>query len=398
MYMQAVEQLNYPLPIIKVDTERIVVKITADCEGEFTIRNEGGGTLAGKIASNFNSIKLTPEEFSGNRITVKYKFMLDSYKQGDVIQTYLLIISNGGEVQIPIVIKITNNGLIAKTGESLLSLKEFAQYAKKHPLEAKRLFISHEFITWLSHIGYEHMEMLDNIIEDSNGDRALDNFLTSSKQKRKATVEVEKNIITVERLEGDSMIITSNIAISKVGWGYLDMHVIGKNSAPWLNIITKKVTSSMFKNSDEAFIVVEIDTSKIRERLVCEELLIGMDIQVKLHVKCKKKLSFSISKICFENEDSGELIVENKTGKDLMIGVHTSTNYVKFAAKSYMVGEYAKIPFQIKINTLQNAQLAIKKQPTAVSDIAVKTIVDDKVFKQNFELLIGNLLNKVSFL
>jgi hypothetical protein len=76
---ELLEQYEYSLPIIKTDKNDIRLETYRDARGEIEIRNAGGGVLEGSIAANLPSLSFSPEQFSGNKIRIDYKFALGPY-------------------------------------------------------------------------------------------------------------------------------------------------------------------------------------------------------------------------------------------------------------------------------------------------------------------------------
>lgn len=392
------EQFEYPLPVIKVDTEKIIIETSMAHEGGFNIKNTGGGVLTCRITSNFKGMSFSNREASGNNINVLYALNLDGYNPGDTIRTGILITSNGGEVYIPVVINVTHKAIIAKDGEQIYSLKDFTNYCKKEPLAARQLFITNGFTMWLGSIHFEHMEILEHLYADSNTQRALDNFLILSRQKKRAAVVTETKSVDITKRINDAETVTEYITVKKTGWGYAEASVRAEGSAPWLKVLTEKITPASFKDNGEALVSLQIDKKLVKGKFEREKIIITSDndIKISVNVKTEPALKAALSKTSFESDDSGFLQIQNNTGKDCLIGVSAKDGYVRFSAKSYFVKDYLEIPFTVRITALQGAQLSIRKQPVVETEIYIKTIVNDITIKKTLVLYIGSIQNRIN--
>ena len=126
--MDLKEFLEYPLPIIQIDIDKIAINMNEKNSGVINIKNVGGGTLLGDIVSNTDCIILDTEEFSGNNISIGYSVVPAIYSSGDFIKSEITIISNGGSINIPVYINISNFDYLKCNQEKIYTIKEFYQY------------------------------------------------------------------------------------------------------------------------------------------------------------------------------------------------------------------------------------------------------------------------------
>ena len=70
-----------------------------------------------------------------------------------------------------------------------------------------------------------------------------------------------------------------------------------------------------------------------------------------------------------------------------MLEIHASQPFVQFEAKGHYIGEYAEIPFQVKLSGFQS--MTVKRQPAIVL-IEIKARVRDETILRRLKARIGD--------
>ena len=372
--MSIYERFEYPQPVLSIDADMIDIETSSRYEGGFAMKNVGGGVLSGRITSNTRCLKFTPEEFEGNHVKIHYSFNPGIYKTGDTLRTDALIISNGGERLIPVRIKITPPAIITEDGVSITSLDVFVDYAKKEPQKAQVLLISPAFKRFLSDIDYPLIMAYEQLITDTVGARALEQFLILSGLKEKTDVVVMQDRFELFAKPGDTGLIYGAIPISRNEWGYLDVPVQVENLSPWLSVASH-VTHTDFNNTDLAEIPFAVDPQELSERYHNSDVIyIGAATPTQVNVTVKKLpvLDVRADKESYGLTDTGSLIIRNNTGEGIMVEVTSYESFIKFDARKYHVEDYLEIPFQIRLNAIMTAQLVLRNQPSQRAEIEVR--------------------------
>lgn len=384
-------QFEYPLPRISIDIEKIVIESNTTKEGFFNIKNIGGGELEGFISSNEKCVKFIPEKFKTNNIKMVYNVDVSMYSKGELIQSSIIISSNGGELVIPFVIKIVAEAIEIKEGTKINSLKEFLSYSKKYPIDSRRILGTTDFLLWLKRIGFEHMDMLEHIIKDSNKERALDNFFTLCKLKKKAFITAFENNSELEIKPYFKEPILGNISILRNGWGYIDTEVIVEKSLLWFKLDTEKITSKSFDINGVGVIKYTINPALIGGKYSRQTIIIKGDkpLNINVNVSLLPFIKLKLSKERFYFNDEGILKIENNSGRDLIFEIFASDNFIKFEARNYPVFESAEIPFSVKFTAIQMAQINLTKKPYIQSEITIRVIINNEVIKKTKNIIIG---------
>lgn len=385
--MDIVELFESPLPSLSIDADKIAVETTGNYEGSFIIRNTGGGELKGRILSNSSVIKFTPDSFNSKKTTVFYTLDISIYKPGDIIKTSAVIMSNGGEKIIPVVIKALPFCIETKENIKITSLKDFYRYAKKYPLSARQLFMAQDFNFWLTGILYPHMDSYEKFSRDPNKERALDNFFVLNKLKKQAYVmPVEKNVTVTVNPYMDT-VVEGNLIFQRTTWGYLDASIIKEGNAKWLSLNKDKLTSADFDENNSASVGYNIEPRLIIDKTASERVIADKASPVTVYVKKLPPVTAVLSKETFLPNENGHIAVTNNTGKDLLIEVATTENYLKFEGSRYYISSYAEIPFDVKVTSLQSAQNMFKRRPSI--NVSLFVTAASYTYRKKLDILVG---------
>ncbi len=393
--MEILEQFEYALPRVASDTEKLVIESYMDFDGRIRLTNAGGGTLRGTITANSPLIRFEPAKFHGNDITVNFTYLLDTDHRTEVIQTEALVTSNGGELRIPIIIRIATP-LITDDGERLAALKDFCNYVKRKPNPARQLFMRPSFVEWLMNLNFEPAELdfYEKLCEDVNRERAVDNFLIMQKQKARCHLRLLKTDVYVDIRAFEKNIITGEIAFERVGWGFLEAKLLIPKSCKWVMLSDYEINGASFDDSGICRINYFIDTAKLPANYAEQAVIItgesqrDLEFQIIAHVM--KPVDAQLSKVCYLMEDSGELIITNNSARDLLIELESSETFVKLSNTRFYLAKSARIPFDVRMSMLQSAQLMLTKQPTIKTTITL-TYQAGKRYIERIPIYIGDL-------
>ncbi len=388
--MEAAAQFEYPLPILAIDTDKIVIETSELYEGSLLVKNAGGGTLSGRITSNVSGLTFSPDTFDTNETRVYYNFTLDLYKTGDIIHSNAVIMSNGGEKYIPIYIKILFPTLVTKEDAVLTDLNDFYDYALKYPAAARQLFVSRDFMIWLVNINYEFPEIFEQLINDPNKERALDNFFILSKLKSRASLAFFDKRLEVRLKPGEKSMYYGSFQLTRLGHGYIEASLHLKNDAPWLRLGRTEISGGDFGTADTLSVSYSVDPLQLKSRFASETVCIAGEggLELPVAVKTYSPISFRLSKETFIFQDVGEVLVYNNTGVDATVELSCKDSYVKFKARRFFVGAYGQIPFDIKITALQHAQFVLKKQPCVNTEIYIRAVYGSSVVTRTLRVTV----------
>lgn len=388
------EFLEQPLPIIKIDTEKIAINMNDKTEGYISIKNIGGGLLCGQIISNTECILLEQDSFCSNDINIKYSLASSVYSNGEFIKSSISIVSNGGEINIPLYITISNFEFLNCGEEKIYDIKEFYHYYLKNYLEAIRIFYSYDFMIWLKRINFKHIDVVEEILQDANKQRAIDNFFILCKLKEKASLKILQTSFKYKYTKNDeNMFIEGYIPLKLIGNGYFEETIIKPFNSDFIKLDMEKITNKDFDEDNNLNLKFIIDKSKVNNYFERKKLLFDKAKEnVIIELSEKLPVETILERQYFNTTDNGVLKVINNTNKELIIEIIPKDTFVIFSSKKYLIEKFQNINFNIKLSGFLKAQMDFTKKPNLESEILIKVILDDEIYKFEKTIYVGNSL------
>jgi len=379
-----VTNYSLPLPNLSLDIDHISIKTTQDHEGEFTIKNTGGGTLEGHILSRSPAITFTPQSFTGNSQIISYTF--DPKMAATSIESMVYITSNGGEVALPLTAQNTPMTIQTEEGQLITSTQDFFDYAAQHPNAARRLFTTSEFYMLLLSTGYKHMEIYEHLHKDVNRERAMDNFFVLSGLKSKTELTLPKQRIDIVAPPNDK--VYERFYVQKSDSGYTETPVFTANSAPWVTLATDRLVSSDYDHENKATVGFSIDPLLITGQFAHEVIQVGNQA-LDLTLRKATPLIIRLNREGFRYDDRGSINVINNTGYEMRLEVFCRDRYVHFYSRNYVIGASFSVPFDIKPSALASTRRLFKKIPYISTYIDVKAQCYGQSYHERLHLNIG---------
>jgi hypothetical protein len=392
---ELLDQYEYSLPVIKADKTEIRIETSRDARGEIDLRNSGGGTLEGSIASNLPSLSFSPVQFTGNKVRADYRFSLGAHVPGDVIDSNVYITSNGGELIIPVHITVISRSLTADDGTVLSTMDDFLAYAESNPAEAARTFARKDFGEWLSEMpgGAVNVELYDHLRFDANKERAADNFLVCHGLKRKSEITLEQSSSDIHVPPGLKDLVSGVIGVTRETGGFLEASVSVREPAPWLRLITNRLTAAAFDKNGMSCVDYVINPLLLNNRRHMADVLIktpGAELSHRLFVNVLPVFGANLNKNTYTLTDSGKVIIENNTGSYIKIEIIPKHDFFSFKGKYYLIGGRADIPFEIKLAPNRFSALAERDNFFARSELLIKTVYEGALFTRTLGLFIAS--------
>jgi len=394
---------EFPMPVLDVSTDSLNIETQYRYDGQFTIKNTGGGTLEGHVLSRCPGLTFYPDSWKGNRQEIKYTLhpKETGVQVGQTLDTRCFITSNGGEMELPVRVKVKVSSVSTDEGFVIANLEDFYEYALEYPTSAQVIFKSTDFYVLLQAIGYEYMELYDTLHKDSNNRRALDNFFILSGLKGKTTISLSTSTIEFLQKSSDSTIVTGSFDVYKSDFGHVEIPIRLVDtrrkslhlSKSWLSLPYNKLSSSDFNENNTATISFSIDPTMIYESYVSTRIFFGIseienehkNPSVEIVFRRSMPLIFSLDRQSFKREDTGLLRVINNTGELVYITPVCKNNVIHFAAKDFPIGAVGEIPFEVKSSTFTSAFTTFlnpKKTPYLRTSIEITAINRTGLFRR----------------
>lgn len=385
--------LEYPLPNIEIDVDKIAINMNEKNSGVINIKNIGGGLLSGDIISNTECILLDENSFESNDIKIGYNLVPSIYSSGDFIKSEIIIISNGGQVYIPVYITIANFDYLECNNEKIYTIKDFYTYYLKNYIEAIRIFYSYDFMIWLKNINYDHIDIVEEILKDANKQRAIDNFFVLTKMKEKAYIKIMQKLFKYKYFvtKKDTEII-GFIPLKIIGTGYFEEYIFIED-VDFIKLSKNKITNKDFDDEGNFNLEFKILKNKINSFFERKKILFSsLNENVIIEISKKKPIEILFEKEYFMPIDKGSIKILNNTDEDMLIEIIPKDTFVFFEGKKYLISKYSEINFDVRLTGFLKAQMDFTKKTNIESEILIKAVFKDKVYKMEKNIYIGNSL------
>ena len=246
---------------------------------------------------------------------------------------------------------------------------------------------------WLKNINYKHIDIVEELLKDVNKQRAIDNFFVLSKIKEKAYIEIlQKNFrYKYFNTKSDSEII-GTIPIKLIGTGYFEEDIILED-VDFIKLNKNKITNRDFDENgifNLEFIVIKNKINSFFERR--KVMFNKTNENVIIEISKKNPIEIIFERNYFNPTDKGVLKILNNTDEDVIIEIMAKDTFVFFEGKKYLISKYTEIGFDIKLTGFLKAQMDFTKKPNIESEILIKAILGDSIYKMQKNIYIGNSL------
>ncbi len=208
--------------------------------GSFSIEEQSGRTVKGKIYSTNLIVQCLTERLDGAQTEVDYSVHTGGKKSGDVIKGEFHIISDVGEYSVPYVINVMHEFMESSLG-NIKNLFHFTNLAKSSWDEAVKLFYHENFASVLTGNDSHYRSLYKGLSVCGNPNKNLEEFLIGINKKKSIEYEVDK---TVVKLINPDSSTPQTIHISRQGWGYLLLNV--KTEGSFIRLERKMLTDDDF--------------------------------------------------------------------------------------------------------------------------------------------------------
>ena len=395
------QQYEYPLPklVVSGDTvinDKLIIESTRQgITGQFFMKNNGGQMLEGTLTSTKSLLRLDAESFSSNHTSMGYAVLENTLPIGETEHAKIIISSNGGEMVVPVIIKIVPRSLSLEDAE-IKSLKDFAAYARKQPQTAATIFINDSFANWLAELDAEHchIDIYEQLRKTPNPRLSLETFLVIHKLKNPVTLSIVGGVTAEQEyniIENSTTPIHGLITIRRSQWGYFEQDLRIKYGSDWLCLQKQSISSDDFASGDSASLSFTIDPTKIKTSHVSDKIVIG-NLEISIKVKASPSFVFYLPKAYFKAGAHGRLIVHNLSGASATLDLIASESFIRLDTKTAELphGE-TELSFTAKLSPIQSAQMLIKKQPTVTGEIQARITQNKRVLTKSLSVTIGEI-------
>ncbi len=288
---EKIEQLakgifEYELPNILLSEEKIDITIETGStyQGSFSIRNSENSRMKGVLYSSSRLLCLEIDKFVGEMVSIRYHYVADYLDAGDEFHEEISIITDCGEISIPVHIQVEAPYCNTSLGK-IRDLFQFANLAKSDWTEAKQVFKSEKFAKVLEYYDKQHLLLYQSLVKSSSISQALDEFLVATHKKNVITITVDK---TEMEYEAGPYNFMDKLILTKEGWGYGEIRITSDQS--FLELERKMLwTDNFINNQCEINYVIKTEAMKEgihQANIVIETVYSKLNVSVK--VRCTR--------------------------------------------------------------------------------------------------------------
>ena len=270
--------IEYELPVLETSVSEISKKVYSEkaFKSSFVVFSSNQECLKGFVYATNENIVIENKTFYGRENEINFSIATEYINDGDEVIGDIYVVSNGGEVVIPVRIKVEQVSYTTSIGE-LKNLFHFANLVQMNYDEALSIFKSDDFAHIFLQDDFYLLSMYEGLKKSTSLNMAMEEFLVSANKKQPTRISISQNskhydMVTED--EGDTVII------SKENWGYTEIDIIVKDD--FIQVSKNKITSDDFAGSNYEFAfqikkeclhagknygVIEFVTKTQRERL-----------------------------------------------------------------------------------------------------------------------------------
>lgn len=211
--------VDYDAPVAVTDVENIVLSVKPEevYQGGFNIYNEGKGKLKGVIFSSDKHLIIKTKTFSGEKTHIQFAVDSDYFKEDTIRKGKITIVSNGGEINIPFLIKVDSQSIESSIGE-IKNMFHFANLVQENYNEALKIFISTKFLDVILRKEPQLVSKYHGLIGGVDKNIAMEEFLIAANKKKVVKLSIKQTQRDYENVSEDC---TESIVIQKDTWGYV---------------------------------------------------------------------------------------------------------------------------------------------------------------------------------
>lgn len=255
-------------------------------DGSFIIYSKNGQELEGKVLSTNDKIVVRESKIEGTECEISFYFKGKMAIAGEEHFGDFLLITNGGEYNIPYCITVIPKKLRVLDRE-LSDLNEFKAFAKENWEKAKEIFFTKEFHDVFFDSKDEYHDLYHGLLKGQSKDVILDNFLMEAVEKKQARIAVQDGSIKISKS------MSKSVHVSLQGWGYLEGRVYSQNGN--LNISRDSFQIFDFDN-DDLEIEISLKEGKFQDTLILETVYQTVSIEVKEEIVSGFRLPASLKR------------------------------------------------------------------------------------------------------
>lgn len=185
-------------------------------KNSFLVISENQVPVRGHVFSTNDKLGVDKAEISGVKTEIKYYFKGKLSVAGSEFEGDFVILTNGGEFNIPYRIRVVPKSAETSVGR-ISSMEEFARLYAQYPREAMELFFLSSFPEVFLKHDPEKRALYHSLMKSRSKPLILEEFMTAAGYKEQISIETEEKSIFLN--EGEE---SGKLVLKLSGPGYLE--------------------------------------------------------------------------------------------------------------------------------------------------------------------------------
>ena len=209
-------------------------------QGALWLRAEDDRQLAGVVTANNHRILIAKSAFEGTECKIVFGLDTNGLQAGEKIEGSMMVISNLGEVRIPVHVEIVER-MISEKGDQVSNLQDFTKVCKDSFAEGFRMFRNPCFIDILQGKDAQYRALYKGLSAMPVTHQYMEEFLVATEMKKQITLRFDKESMVYDTLTGNER---DTLYVYRNTWGYVHMDI--EVTGDFLEISRKSVSSEEF--------------------------------------------------------------------------------------------------------------------------------------------------------
>lgn len=192
-------------------------------EGSLYIGNDGGVMMEGFLYSECPHLSMKEDNFTGKETSVGYTFSADDIQAGDTVKGDIVIVSNCGEVRVPVCISVILPAIAVAGDGKISDLTAFTALAKENYREALKVFRDEDFARILLYRDNEKKLIYETLAEGSEPIVAMEEFLVAIHKKTRVIFDVDKNNVSYDNCYAP---FEDEVVLQASSWGCINVTAV----------------------------------------------------------------------------------------------------------------------------------------------------------------------------
>lgn len=327
--ISTIKQINSEAtPIVSLSVTNLDIEVEEGkvYKDSFFIESENKVPIEGYVCTTSDKVETEAERLEGTRQEIPFYFKGKLATAGNTFEGDIVLITNGGEYNIPYCVKVIHK-FVESSGGRISTMEEFVQIYENNRKEAVDIFFLPNFEEVFLQGKPEQKELYHSLMKSRSKSLILEEFLTAAGYKNTSFLDVSQDKLILE--EEDS---SAQLELLLTQSGYVEGSIYSEKGQ--IQISRERFSSDDFTDGKLLFNVekkqnllngsdiIHIDTVRqdieISVEWWAKQTALTKEKEKKLYLKKKRAqlmhnyLYFRTGSIAFEDfaEDSGHVLEE----------------------------------------------------------------------------------------